>query len=159
MISVLINAKKRIYSFEILSNLCFTLFVYLLARHVCLSVQKLAQLAHIAPRSTFLIMSRKKYSLPAKLSPPFRTNKFFFNLSYFPPKKAISNNFPFPYTGCSLNIVFFPEIMLFFWTLPVLQQRWFSSCLLCVHKLTPRENRVWNILKNSEKPQYLMNTR
>ena len=39
----------------------------------------------------------------------------------------------------------------FFLTLPVLQQRWFSTCLLCVHKLKPRENRVRNILKNSEK--------
>ena len=54
-------------------------------------------------------------------------------------------------TGCSLNIVFCLKILWFFWTLPVLQQRWFSTCLLCVHKLTPRENRVRNILKNSEK--------
>ena len=45
----------------------------------------------------------------------------------------------------------------FFWTLPILLQRWFSTCLVCVHTLTPRENRVRNIFKNSEKTQYLMN--
>ena len=39
----------------------------------------------------------------------------------------------------------------FFWTLPVLLQRWFSTCLVCVHILTPRENRVRNILNNSDK--------
>ena len=49
--------------------------------------------------------------------------------------------------------------MFFFWTLPVLLQRWFSTCLVCVRTLTPRENReVQNILKSSEKTQYLMNT-
>ena len=46
----------------------------------------------------------------------------------------------------------------FFWTLPVLLQRWLSTCLVCVHTLTPRENRVRNIFKNSEKTKYLMNT-
>ena len=54
-------------------------------------------------------------------------------------------------TGCSLNIVFFLNIFWIFWTLPDLQQRWFSTCMLCVHKLTPRKNRVRNILKKSEK--------
>ena len=44
-------------------------------------------------------------------------------------------------TGCSLNIVFFLKILLFFWPLPVLLQRWCSTCLVCVHTLTPRENR------------------
>ena len=44
-------------------------------------------------------------------------------------------------TGCSLNIVFFLKILWFFWTLPVLLQRWWSTCLVCVHTLTPRENR------------------
>ena len=49
-------------------------------------------------------------------------------------------------TGCSLNIVFF---------LPVLLQRWCSTCLVCVHTLTLREKqrkaRVRNIIKSSEK--------
>ena len=36
----------------------------------------------------------------------------------------------------------------FFWTLPVLLQRWFSTCLVCVHTLTPRENR--------EKPEFFL---
>ena len=40
--------------------------------------------------------------------------------------------------------------MWFFWTLPVLLQRWCSTCPVCVHTLTPRENRVRNILNNSE---------
>ena len=31
--------------------------------------------------------------------------------------------------------------MWFFWTLPVQLQRWFSIILVCVHTLTPRENR------------------
>ena len=53
---------------------------------------------------------------------------------------------------------FFLKILWFFWTLPVLLQRWFSTCLVCVHTLTPRENRVRNFSKNSEKTQYLMNT-
>ena len=45
---------------------------------------------------------------------------------------------------------------------PVLRQRWCSTCLVCVHTLTPRENqrktRVRNIIKSLEKTQYLMNT-
>ena len=57
---------------------------------------------------------------------------------------------------------FFLKILWLFWTLPVLLQRWFSTCLVSVHKLTPRENRErsesGNILKSSEKTQYLMNT-
>ena len=53
---------------------------------------------------------------------------------------------------------FFLNILWFFWTLPVLLQRWFSTCLVCVHTLTPKEYRVQNIFKNSEKTQYLMNT-
>ena len=44
-------------------------------------------------------------------------------------------------TGCSLKIMFFLKILWFFWTLPVLLHRWFSTCLVCVHTLTPRENR------------------
>ena len=36
-------------------------------------------------------------------------------------------------TGCSLNIVFLLKKLWFFWTLPVLLQRWFSTCLVCVH--------------------------
>ena len=47
-------------------------------------------------------------------------------------------------TGCTLNIVFFLKIC-------VLLQRWCSTCLVCVHTLTPRENRVRNIFKSSEK--------
>ena len=45
------------------------------------------------------------------------------------------------YTGCSLNIVFFLKMLWFFWTLPVLLQRWCSTCLVCAHTLTLRENR------------------
>ena len=46
------------------------------------------------------------------------------------------------YTGCSLHIVvFFLKILWFFWTLSDLLQRWCSTCLACVHTLTPRENR------------------
>ena len=41
-------------------------------------------------------------------------------------------------------------------------QRWCSTCLLCVHttdtKRKQRKARVQNILKSSEKTQYLMNT-
>ena len=52
-------------------------------------------------------------------------------------------------TGCSLNIVFFLEILWFFWTLPVLLQRWCSTCHLVVHAwgpvYTPREARVRKI--------------
>ena len=48
-------------------------------------------------------------------------------------------------TGCSLNIVFFLKIFWIFWTLPVLLQRWCSTCLVCVHILTSRENRVRKI--------------
>ena len=50
----------------------------------------------------------------------------------------------------------------FFWTLPVLLQRWCSTCLVCVHTLTQRENRegpesgiFQNLLKRT---QYFMNT-
>ena len=42
-------------------------------------------------------------------------------------------------TGCSLNIVFFPSF------LPVLLQRWCSTCLVCVHTLTPRERQEFGI--------------
>ena len=35
---------------------------------------------------------------------------------------------------------FFLKILWFFWTLPVLMQRLCSTCLVCVHTLTPREN-------------------
>ena len=41
-----------------------------------------------------------------------------------------------------IKYCFFPLKMLwFFWTLPVLLQRWWSTCLVCVHIMTPRENR------------------
>ena len=39
-------------------------------------------------------------------------------------------------TGCSLNI----KMLWFFLTLPVLIQRWCSTCLVCVLTLTPRQN-------------------
>ena len=51
---------------------------------------------------------------------------------------ACSNNIGS--TGCSLNIVFFLKMLWFFWTLPVLLQRWCLTCR-CVHSLTPRGNR------------------
>ena len=45
-------------------------------------------------------------------------------------------------TGCSLKILFFLKMLWFFWTLPVQLQCWFFfTCLVCVHTLTPRENR------------------
>ena len=44
-------------------------------------------------------------------------------------------------TGCLSNIVFFLKMLWFFWTLQGLLQRWCSTCLVCVHTLTPRENR------------------
>ena len=55
------------------------------------------------------------------------------------------------------NLVFSLKLW-FFWTLSVLLQRWFSTCLVCVHTLTPREYRVRNIFKNWEKTRYFMNT-
>ena len=65
-----------------------------------------------------------------------------------------SSPFPLKRTGCSLNIVFFLKMLWFFWTLPVLLQRWFSTCV-CVHPLTPRgkqrKARVRNISKYLEK--------
>ena len=46
------------------------------------------------------------------------------------------------YTGCSGKIVFFSlKCCVFFLTLPVLLQRWCSTCLVFVHTLTPSENR------------------
>ena len=56
------------------------------------------------------------------------------------------------HTGCSLNIVFFLKNVWFFWTLPVLLQRWCSTCLVCVHtdnKGKQRKARVQNILSAS----------
>ena len=50
-----------------------------------------------------------------------------------------------------INFVFFPSNFEIFWTLPALLQRWCSTCLVCVHTLTPWENRVRNIFKSSEK--------
>ena len=44
-------------------------------------------------------------------------------------------------TGCILNIVFFLKMLWFFLTLPVLLQRWCSTCHLAVHTLTLRINR------------------
>ena len=50
----------------------------------------------------------------------------------------------------------------FFWTLSVLLQRWFSTCLVCVHKLSSRENRERPesgiFLKIRKKTPYVMNT-
>ena len=47
-------------------------------------------------------------------------------------------------------LCFFLKILWFFWTLPVLLQRWCSTCLVCLHTLTPRgkqrKARVRNIL-------------
>ena len=37
-------------------------------------------------------------------------------------------------------------------------KRWGMIYLVCLHTLTPRENRVRNILESSKKTQYLMNT-
>ena len=63
-------------------------------------------------------------------------------------------------TECSLNIEFFLKTLLFFLTLPVLLQRWCSTCLVGVH--TQRENRERpesGIFSNLKKEtQYLMNT-
>ena len=42
--------------------------------------------------------------------------------------------------------VLFLKMLRFFSTLPVLLQRWCSTCPVCVHTLTPRENR--------ESPEY-----
>ena len=63
-------------------------------------------------------------------------------------------------TGCSLKIVFFLKILWFFWTLPILLQRWFSTCLVCAHTLTPRENRERQSpehFKNFEKKNTIFN--
>ena len=51
----------------------------------------------------------------------------------------------------------------FFWSLPILLQRWCSTCLMCVRTHTDTEGKqrkasVRNILKYSKKIQYLMNT-
>ena len=40
---------------------------------------------------------------------------------------------------CPLFRVFFLKMLWFFLTLPVLLQRWCSTCPVCVHTLTPRE--------------------
>ena len=57
---------------------------------------------------------------------------------------------------------FFLKFFWFFWTLPVLLQRWFSTCLVRVHTLIPRENRERleseMYFKIFQKTQYLMNT-
>ena len=51
---------------------------------------------------------------------------------------------------------FFLKMLWFFLTLPVLLQRWFSTCLVCVHTLTPRKHierpesgTFWNIRKKN----------
>ena len=54
--------------------------------------------------------------------------------------------------GVHWILCLFLKILWFFWTLPVLLQRWFSTCLVFVHTLTPREgkyrkDRVRNIIK------------
>ena len=46
---------------------------------------------------------------------------------------------------------FFLKMLWFFWTLRVLLHRWSSTCLVCVHTLTPKENNVRNFSKKSEK--------
>ena len=62
--------------------------------------------------------------------------------SLVPFLRAVNYRWYLSTTGCTLNIVFFLKI---FWTLPILLQRRCSTCLVCVHTLTPRENRVRNI--------------
>ena len=54
----------------------------------------------------------------------------------------------------TLDIVFFLKMLWFFWTLPVLLQRWCSTCLVCTYTDTEgkqRKARVWDILKSSKK--------
>ena len=67
---------------------------------------------------------------------------------------------PYFYTFHEIYRVFI-KMLWFFWTLPVLPQCWCSTCLECVHTDTEgkqRKARIRNILKSSEKTQYLMNT-
>ena len=55
---------------------------------------------------------------------------------------------------CQDEILWFFLYSWFFWTLPVLLQRWFSICLVCVHtdaKGKQRKARVGNIFKNFRK--------
>ena len=55
--------------------------------------------------------------------------------------------------------IFFFKMLEFFWTLSVLLERWCSTCLVCVHTLTPRENRErqeFGIYYNLPKKQYLI---
>ena len=60
-------------------------------------------------------------------------------------------------TGCSLNIVFFFLIFLFFWILPVLLQRCCPTCLVCVHcthtdtEGKQRKTRLRNTFKSWKK--------
>ena len=44
-------------------------------------------------------------------------------------------------TGCSLNIVFFPENVVIFLNYASSAAALVSTCLVCVHNLTPREKR------------------
>ena len=61
--------------------------------------------------------------------------------------------------GCSLNIVFFPSnVVIFLNSASSAAALVFYLPGVCTHTLTPRENRVLNIFKSSEKTQYLMNT-
>ena len=53
--------------------------------------------------------------------------------------------------GVTKKMCIFLRILWLFWTLPILLQRGFSTCLVCVHTLAPRENRARNIFRNSEK--------
>ena len=60
--------------------------------------------------------------------------------------------------GVHLILCFFLKMLLFFWTLPVLLQRLCFTCLLCVHTLTPSENRERPESGIFVKTQYLNNT-
>ena len=53
----------------------------------------------------------------------------------------------------TLNIVFFLKMLWFFWTLPVLLQRWCSTCLVCVHTLTLRET------EKGQSPEYFKSSK
>ena len=63
---------------------------------------------------------------------------------------------------CSLNIVFFLKVLWFFWTLPVLLQRWCSIWLVVYihwHQEKTEKNQSPEYSKIFfEKAQYLMNT-
>ena len=76
-----------------------------------------------------------------------------FNVFYFGPKLLKFLSFQhndisklkvqthFIYRVFYKYCVFSKKKLWFFWTRPALLQRWFSTCLVCSHTLTPRENR------------------